>query len=347
MNAFVEMDEQHLSMNIDNSKMLITIYTESFRQETSEDGFSEKGNYVLNDNAPAYKKPVGELLFSFINADFETQEGFEKFIAVWGLPGFLEIEEHHKLDYAYVEYTENDYRKTVQSFYNATKYSLIKAQASFKQVVDFCICSEGSLKELTPIQRYYVGEYKDKIPDLDVYSKKYYVSYKVIRNYENCNDAAEEFMSEMKKYSFDDLCQSVKTDTMETKTTYHTRNIITFVYMEFFNLLRNFSLGKCENCGKYFVPVKSTEIYCDDCRHIGYINKVKNDEFLRAYNTAYKTKHAEMQRKTRHGKFKNTEQYRQALAEWRDNARMKLEEAQGGKISFEEYKEFLKKRLEV
>lgn len=83
------------------------------------------------------------------------------------------------------------------------------------------------------------------------------------------------------------------------------------------------------------------------CKDVGYLYKVENDKLLKAYNTAYKTRHAEKQRKPR-GKSQSTvNKYANAIDMWRKDARKGLESAQNGRISFDEFLLILNKKLEA
>ena len=113
-------------------------------------------------------------------------------------------------------------------------------------------------------------------------------------------------------------------------------------------------LKKCENCDRYFFPKDSTEKYCDrpvdenrTCKDIGYINKVEKDTLLKLYSIAYKTKHAQKQRKTRNKSTATKEKYKNAIDEWRSDAKAYLKEAQKGMITIDKFKEILNKELEV
>jgi len=198
---------------------------------------------------------------------------------------------------------------------------------------------------------------KNKIPKVDIYSKQYYVYHNVSRRYTNCSNILNEALSE-REYTIEQLADSIKTDTFKIETTYYTQNILTFIYIEVFNLLTNFSIHKCSSCQKYFVPKsRITEIYCDNCRDKGYLNKIKNDELLKAYNTAYKTKHAQKQRKTKGKSPETNNKYEEALSKWRDSAKQKLGEYQdkyllekeesGKRLVIEEFKEFLNKDFQL
>lgn len=82
---------------------------------------------------------------------------------------------------------------------------------------------------------------------------------------------------------------------------YATPDYRTLIYFDIGKIVENkILIKKCENCGKYFIPqMRSNEIYCTNifkdsktCRQIGYDNKIKSNEFMNAYRSAYKTQHA-------------------------------------------------------
>lgn len=350
MNYEPNKEFKQLEMTIDNEKMLISITTETIiRDENRSPRFNNQEVYTYSVGTPVIDKPIGDLLFSFINADFKTQSGFQSFISIWGLSGLLEVNTKcNNPIFNYVAYDNAEAEELFISFYNLTKLTLIEAQNNFKKVIDFCINADTKpyLEGLSPLQRYYAGNLKKIIPDLYIYSTPHYVSYNAIRHFPDWSSSKEMFAEY--DYSIEELCNSIKADTFNLKTTYTSRNIINFVYIEFFNLLSNFSISKCNNCNNYFVPKsKITEIYCKNCRHTGYINKIKNNEFLKLYNTSYKTKHAQKQRKTYGKSDEINEKYDIALKKWREESKLKLSLVKKGEISQDDYKDFLNSNLEV
>lgn len=101
----------------------------------------------------------------------------------------------------------------------------------------------------------------------------------------------------------------------------------------------NTRYNKCKNCGKYFVLTghKNTE-YCDrfiddtgrTCKDIGamasYLNKKNEDPIFKAFNKAYKTKHARIRRgKITHEKFDV----------WCDNARIMRDKCYNNEIDLD------------
>lgn len=120
----------------------------------------------------------------------------------------------------------------------------------------------------------------------------------------------------------------------------------TAIKFDFISILKhNKSIKKCENCGKFFIPtIRSDEIYCDNifknnktCKQIGYEIKVNNDKFMKVYRTAYKTKNAYKNRN-----MNNNPHAEADFNNWVEKAKSKLNDAQIGEITLDEYKHWLK-----
>jgi len=341
MDSSSEKNYKQMHMIINNVERLITVISEVIIMW-------EDGEFAPVITTPSFNKPIGYLLFSFINADFTDIEGFKKYVSVWGISGFTETVEYEKIEYSNLDSSEEK-EVLLQKIYDYCKDDLIDAQDKFRKVVDYCANAEkiDYLEGLTASMRFYVGRHFNKIPDIEDYNEKLFVLNSIEREYSNSKDKLSEMKNEY-EYDIQELCNSIKKDNTKIEKEYQTRSILTLIYHEFYNLLDNFDIKKCENCGTYFIPqYRSNEVYCADCKNIGYINKVKNDELLRIYNTAYKTKHAQKQRSIR-GKSKATEEkYNNVFVAWREAARLKLIEAQTGVITIDAFKEFLNKKLEV
>lgn len=327
-----------MAMSVDNTNRLITT------KSLNIDGWKTLEHTIK----PTYINPIGSLLFSFINADFYSYKGFKGYVSSWGISGFMEINEDEKIDYTA---PEDSVQSEILLFkiFSACKNCLILAKTDFQKVVDFCVnvdnieCLEG----LSTTKRFFVGRHLGLIPDIEKYNKPMFTIYNVNRKHYNQENKLN-VMENQPDYDLQMLCNSIKDDTMKTTIEYRTKNILTFVYYEFCNILDNFDIKKCKNCGDYFVPqYRSNEVYCVYCKDIGYVNKVKNDELLRLYNTAYKTKHAQKQRSTRGQGEAAKEMYNNTLETWRETARQRLVDAQSGVITVDEFKEFLNKKLKV
>lgn len=118
------------------------------------------------------------------------------------------------------------------------------------------------------------------------------------------------------------------------------------MYLDFVNVARDeIIIKKCQNCSKYFLPsVRSDEVYCNNifknnktCKDLGYENKINNDDILKAYRTAYKTKNAFKNRN-----MKNNLHAEDDFKNWVLEAKNKLNDTQEGTLPLEEFKQWLK-----
>ena len=130
---------------------------------------------------------------------------------------------------------------------------------------------------------------------------------------------------------------------------YEINDIYTFCIFSIVKLLQNgTNIKKCENCGKYFVPLsREDEVYCDNifsngrtCKQVGYENKIKNDDILKEYRRVYKNKNAIKNRN------KHSPKAEERWQSWKIKAKNKLKECQKGHITLDEFKEWLKKTKE-
>jgi hypothetical protein len=146
---------------------------------------------------------------------------------------------------------------------------------------------------------------------------------------------------------------------------YDVENIQEALFTIFMKMVVNdVRVKTCSCCQKLFIPTDKAEIYCNrpykdnkTCKDVGYLLKIENNELLKAYNTAYKTKHAQKQRLTRNKSTSTINKYADALSKWRDLAKQKLEEYQKiynleddvakKQLIINEFKEFLNKRIEI
>jgi hypothetical protein len=158
-----------------------------------------------------------------------------------------------------------------------------------------------------------------------------------------------------KPYNIRHMVYHNKDGSFEIRTGYIIANLWDALYIELIKLVESGKLFKrCEHCKRIFFPKDRAEKYCDrwiegnkTCKDVGYLYKVENDKFLKAYNTAYKSRHAEKQRKTR-GKSQSTiNKYIDEMNKWREAAKSGLQKVQNGEITFEEYKKILNKDLEA
>lgn len=101
-------------------------------------------------------------------------------------------------------------------------------------------------------------------------------------------------------------------------------------------------IGKCQNCGDYFVKQTKKEIYCDKlhpngrtCKLMGPENKIKDDEAMSVYRRVYKNKNAMKSRN------KHSPKAEERWLEWKKKSEEKRMQYENNEITLEEFKEWL------
>ena len=126
-----------------------------------------------------------------------------------------------------------------------------------------------------------------------------------------CN---KELSLQEKRLDVEDVVNLIKEKHIMAEEVYELANAEGQIRFELFKIIQNnFTINKCENCGKLFIPVttsknknqkgRNDQKYCNNlyldtgktCREIGALNKrkekVKNSLILQEYNREYKRMH--------------------------------------------------------
>lgn len=126
---------------------------------------------------------------------------------------------------------------------------------------------------------------------------------------------------------------------------YELKDIIDLLNVSLYQIIINkIVILKCKNCHKFFIPKsKENEKYCDNiynnnktCKQLAYEIKLKNSEIDKIYRTAYKTQNA---RKQRYSVVKGIEK---DFENWAKTAKEQLQLVKDGKLSKEEFKDWIK-----
>ena len=170
-----------------------------------------------------------------------------------------------------------------------------------------------------------------------------------------------ELSREEKKLDVEKIVNIIKEKHIVAQEVYELQNTEEQIRFELFKVIQNnFTINKCENCGRLFIPVTSSnnpnpkgrndQKYCDNlyldtektCKEIGALNKqkekVQNSPILIEYNREYKRMHGlhyNHQKKFTEKKFK----------EWSKKARKLRENFTDNKL--EDFKMELKKLSDI
>ena len=140
----------------------------------------------------------------------------------------------------------------------------------------------------------------------------------------------------------------------EVVTLLSSDKILSICYAEITRMIENNQIvKKCNNCGLYFTPTKRIdETYCDrvvkilangtqrTCKDIGplikYAKKTNNDPIIEIYRRAYKTYHSRIKAKGKSNISKKE------FYDWKTEAEKKMEGIRQGKITIEEFRDWVK-----
>lgn len=131
---------------------------------------------------------------------------------------------------------------------------------------------------------------------------------------------------------------------------FHTSYLSNILYVSLLEIASNkdIKIKTCKNCGKYFIPIKNTEKYCDityyqneqTCKIIGannsYAKKRKSVEGIKFYRNNY-------QRRLMQAKRSDDEQIKLAFENWKSLAKSKIKKFNNSRISEDELLEWMQK----
>lgn len=285
---------------------------------------------------------IGTLLCNFLNCDFKANQSVKNFVQEYSLTLFAEIA---KMEFKNT-YTSNEYEKLINELVEKYGDKLESIKEDFISDINylFNINQLEKIKDLTPLQRFYVL----------TMSKN---SSKELSHFENdkLNIALEDLSRISTPLNIIDEEQAIeiakvnKNRILPIPYTFESNDICQLLIIELQEIvcMDKFEIKKCKNCGNYFVPEKRTdELYCNNiyedgrtCKEIGSF-KVKQkminaDDDLRTYRNVYQ----KLLLRTR----RNPEnlQYEKEFEKFKEDNRKMREKLDKGKISYEEYVEWL------
>ncbi|MDD4169584.1 MAG: DUF6076 domain-containing protein [Desulfotomaculaceae bacterium] len=308
-------------------------------------------NLMAEPFTPAYKKPVGTLLISFLELDLNDQDSFNRFVDEWGIGGLISYSE---TACRLCNDTVSANKETLALLLKESHAELRSAQRILSDMA-YCII-DGNAPEwaygLTPRHRFYVYQelHENNLRIIkDVYDKNLTIDFEA-----DPKHTIDSFNQEPTIETEAELAKLIMDKDIDIVESYVSGDIAAICYAELKEMIANSTvIKKCKRCGLYFMPAKRIdEEYCDrtaktlldgsrrTCKDIGpsekRLNAISNDPILDAYNRAYKTVNARIRAK---GKKRIT---KEDFYIWKADAEAKIEEAKQGKITVDEFKKWLK-----
>ena len=151
-----------------------------------------------------------------------------------------------------------------------------------------------------------------------------------------------ELSREEKRLDIEKIVDIIKQRNIVAEEVYELENTEEQIRFELFKVIQNnFTINKCENCGRLFIPTttsnnpnqkgRNDQKYCNNlyldtgktCKEIGALNKqkekVKNSLILKEYNREYKRMHGLHYNHTKKFKEKDFKEWSKKARELRDN----------------------------
>lgn len=241
-----------------------------------------------------YVERLGIMLVRFLNTDFsDFTDAYDNFYYSFGIE-LLEIySEKFKLNDEYS--SEELFLNAFKRLHENIKSNIISIQKDFKKIVDFLFNLNGNT------------QYLDKSAQIKFTAcmvKNKYNLLKYTKNIHIINYTYSDKLEDKKNTSFDDVISDLSYDIsmLRVSDIYTSNDLGNILFVVLNQIIQNNDIIKnCQNCGRYFIPNKSNEIYCDflnpdgtTCRDKGagetYKKNLENVPALLEYRRTYNRK---------------------------------------------------------
>lgn len=294
-----------------------------------------------NFNAP-FEESYGSLLIKFLNANFLSFEtAYDTFFCFYG---FSILEEFYKnIPKVRLFKSEDDFLKTYEPIFIDIKHKLKELQYLIRRCIDYMYNLNNNLedKNYSSFEKYLTYVIKN---NLFRYSTNIDVFYFQQFAHDTLNIAVESITPKIVREHLENGIIDVNDSPV-----FHTSYLSNILYVSLLEIASNkdIKIKTCKNCGKYFIPVKNTEKYCDItyyenetiCKMIGatnsYTKKRKSVEGIKFYRNNY-------QRRLMQVKRSDNEQVNLAFENWKLLAKTKIKEFNNNEISADELLKWMK-----
>lgn len=280
-----------------------------------------------------YVEKLGTFLMRFLNTDFSSfEKAFDSFYCYYGIE-FVDCCDPKRLKKEYE--TEEILFEELKKVHNLRSKGFIKMQQDFKNLVDFLynLNTNNEYENYSPSEKLTACIIKNKMNISD------YKNNTTIINY-----TFEDSIEKYNKLTFDELLEEMTYDSflLNTSNIYSTYSLGDLCFTVLNQVVRNnLTIRTCQNCGKYYIPNKLNEIYCDflqedgsTCREKGagetYKKNLESIPGLLEYRRTYNKKFNAMSRNLKDTKLKKE------FNEWKKLAQSKVKEYKQGNITEDE-----------
>ena len=294
-----------------------------------------------------FEENYGTFLIRFINADLSSFE--TAYLTFFCFYGFSILKEFYiDIPNPQLYKTENDFIKTYEPIFIRIKPKLKELQYLIKRCVDYMynLNNNSKDKSYSPFEKYLTYTISNNIFK---YSTNIEVFYFQMFAHDTLNIASQSVTPKIVREHLENGIININDSAV-----FHTTYLSNILYVSLAEIASNetIKIKICKNCGKYFIPIKNTEKYCDityfqnetTCKLNGAINsytkKRKSVEGIKFYRNNY-------QRRLMQAKRSDNEQVKLAFENWKRLAKSKIKEFNNKEISENELFEWMKENKNI
>lgn len=314
-----------------NLKFISRMTTKSIADYKLKNEEVTKGPFI---RFTPYVEKLGLMLVRFLNTDFsDFIDSYDNFYYAYGTELLEGFSKFFKLKDKYSD--EKILLDDFKGFHKHIKKDVTVIQKDFKEAVNFLY----NLKENE--------EYKNNTAQSKFIAsiiKKKTNLYKYINNTNIINYTYSDKAEDYKNSSFETVLSDLSYDISMLKVSniYTSNELGDILFIILSQLIQNIDqIRICQNCGRYFIPNKSNEIYCDflhkdgtTCRDKGagqtYKKNLQNIPGLLEYRRTYNKKFNAVSRNRENKKLKED------FDKWKKAAQAEIKKFKQNRITEEE-----------
>ena len=281
-----------------------------------------------------YVEKLGLMLVRYLNTDFsDFIDSYDNFYYAYGIELLGEYSKSFKLKDNYS--SERLLLEDFKTFHKYIENGVSVIQKDFKEAVNFLynLNKNNEYKDNSTQSKFIASIIKQKT---NLYK---YINNTNIINY-TYSDKAEDY----KNSSFDTVLSDLSYDISMLKVSniYTSNELGDILFIILSQLIQNNDqIRTCQNCGRYFIPNKLNEIYCDflhkdgtTCRNKGagqtYKKNLENIPGLLEYRRTYNKKFNAVSRNKQDKKLKED------FEKWKKSAQVEIKKFKQNIITAEE-----------
>lgn len=309
--------------------------------------FSKKIYFTTSNFQDPFEESYGTLLIRFLNSNFSSFEtAYDTFFCFYGFSILQEF--YNDIPKPRLFNTEYEFITTYQSIFDKIKPKLKNLQYLIKRCVDYMynLNNNSKDKNYSPLENYLSYSISN---NMFKYSTNIEVFYFQLFAHDTLDIASQSISPKIVREHLEKGVININDSAV-----FHTSYLSNILYISLSEIATNkdIKIRICKNCGKYFIPIKNTEKYCNiiyyqdeqPCKINGannsYTQKQKNIEAIRFYRNNY-------QRRLMQVKRSNDEQIKQAFENWKKLAKNKIKQFNNNEISEDELLEWIQKNKDL